>query len=87
MMSIQKLLYLIIVISCSVHLDVLFLSSPFILCLGFHIYMSQARKQVQKRNDDTLYFRLKQLIGMDAGGYTDDHWQIVCTCTVVFLPK
>ena len=51
----------------------------------YHIYMSQAQKWVWKRNDDTSYFRLKQLIGMDASGYADDHWQIVCTCAVVFL--
>ena len=49
--------------------------------------VSQARKQVQKQNDDIPYFRLKRLIGVDTGGYADDCWWIVCACTVVFLPK
>ena len=49
--------------------------------------VSQARKRVQKRNDDILYFWLKWLIGMDTSGYADDCWWFVCACTVVFLPK
>ena len=49
--------------------------------------MSQAQKWVQKRNDDTSYFRLIWLIGMDAGKYADGHWQIVCTSAVAFPPK
>ena len=49
--------------------------------------MSQARKWVWKQNDDILYFRYKQLIGMDAGGYTDNHRQFICTCAVVFPTK
>ena len=49
--------------------------------------MSQAQKRVRKLNDDITYFQLKRLIGVDASGYADDHWQIICTCAVVFLPK
>ena len=49
--------------------------------------VSQAWKRVQKWNNDISYFWLKWLIGMDAGGYADDHRWFVCTCTVVFLPK
>ena len=30
---------------------------------------------------------VKRLIGVDAGRYADNHWQIACACTVVFLPK
>ena len=30
---------------------------------------------------------VKWLIGMDASGYADDHWQFVCTCAVVFPQK
>ena len=52
-----------------------------------YIYMSQAQKQVWKRNDDTSYFLLIWLIGTDAGEYADDRRQIVCACTVAFLPK
>ena len=44
-------------------------------------------KMGSEKNDDILYFWLKRLIGVDTGGYADDHWQIICTCTVVFLPK
>ena len=47
--------------------------------------MSQAQKWVWKRNNNISYFRYS--IGMDAGGYADDHWQFICTCAVVFLPK
>ena len=49
--------------------------------------VSKAWKQVQKQNDDITYFRLKWLIGMDAGRYTDNCWQIVCACAVVFPTK
>ena len=49
--------------------------------------VSQAQKWVRKLNNDILYFWLKWLIGMDAGGYADDRQQFVCTCTVVFPPK
>ena len=44
-------------------------------------------KTGSETSDDTLYFQLKRLIGMDARRYADDHWQIVCTCAVVFLPE
>ena len=46
--------------------------------------MSQAWKRVWKQNDDISYFRLKWLIGVDAGRYADDCQWIICTCTVVF---
>ena len=49
--------------------------------------MSQAQKLVWKQNDDTLYFQLTRLIGMDASEYADGCQWIVCTCTVAFLPK
>ena len=49
--------------------------------------MSQAQKRVWKQNNDIPYFRLKRLIDVDAGGYADDCWWIVCTYAVVFLPK
>ena len=49
--------------------------------------MSQAQKWVWKRNDDTSYFWLIRLIGVDAGEYADGHRQIVCACAVAFLPK
>ena len=49
--------------------------------------VSQAQKWVWKQNYDISYFRLKQLIGMDASGYADDCRQIVCACAVVFPPK
>ena len=49
--------------------------------------VSQAWKWVWKWNNDTSYFRLKQLIGMDAGRYADNRWQIICACAVVFPPK
>ena len=34
--------------------------------------VSQARKWVQKQNDNISYFWFKWLIGMDAGRYADD---------------
>ena len=34
-----------------------------------------------------MYFWLKWLIGVDAGRYADDRWQIACACTVVFPPN
>ena len=49
--------------------------------------MSQARKQVWKRNDDIMYFQLKRLIGVDAARYADNCRQIACACAVVFPPK
>ena len=51
------------------------------------MYMPQAQKQVQKQNDDILYFQFKWLIGMDTGRYADDCWQFVSACAVVFPPK
>ena len=55
--------------------------------LLIYIYMSQAQKRVQKRDDKIWNFHDKWLFGVDAGGYADKLWQFFCACTVVFLPK
>ena len=49
--------------------------------------VSQARKQVWKRDDEILNIHIKQLFGMDASGYADEPWQFFCACAVVFPPK
>ena len=49
--------------------------------------VSQAWKQVRKRDNDIPNFCNKQLFGVDAGGCADKSWQFFCTCAVVFLPK
>ena len=49
--------------------------------------VSQAQKQVWKRDDKIPNFCNKRLFGVDAGRCTDEPWQFFCTCTVVFLPK
>ena len=49
--------------------------------------MSQAQKQVQKRDDKIPNFHNKWLFGMDAGRCADEPWQFLFACTVFFPPN
>ena len=49
--------------------------------------VSEARKQVQKLNNDILNFRLIQLVAVDASRSADEPWCIICACTMVFPAK
>ena len=75
-----------------IHLKNIYLENCTGIVLSFNcswqmLYMSQAQKWVQKRDDEILNFCNKWLFGMDAGRCADEPWQFFCTCAVVFLPK